>query len=119
MGRETGQIRRDIAETRQEIDTHLSELCGRVERARAEFDVQQRARENLPQILGGAAIAGLMLGLAVGHRQRRYHSPYAAEVAAEEARLSRERHRLARERERLAKAARQGKTAFVEEEAIP
>ncbi|HOQ99644.1 MAG TPA: hypothetical protein PLJ35_12565 [Anaerolineae bacterium] len=118
MGRETGEIRRDIAETREEIDTHLAELGGRVERTRAEMDVRRQARENLPQILGGAAIAGLLLGLVVGHGRRRYFSPYAAEVSTEEAKLAKEWRRLAKERERFAKAATKGEMA-VEEEVIP
>ncbi len=116
VGRETTEIRRNIAGTREEIDTHLQELGGRVERARTEMDIRRQARENLPQVLGGAAIAGLVLGLIVG-RGRRYSNPYAAETAAEEAKLSREWRRLAKERERLAKATSLGGVSG--EEVIP
>jgi len=97
MGRETGQIRRNISETRQEIDAHLQQLGGRVERVRAGFDVEARARENLPRVLGGAAIAGLILGMLVGRRRRRYGPFYTAK----EARSAREWRRMAKERGRL------------------
>lgn len=102
MGRETAQIRRDISETRQEIDTHLQQLGGRVERVRAGMDIQARARENLPQLIGGAAIFGLVLGLLAGRRRRR-HYYFGPGMAAEEARLAREWRRLAKERQRLGK----------------
>jgi hypothetical protein len=121
MGRGPAEIRRDIADTREEIDSHLAELGGRARQARAELkselDIQSRARQNLPQVLGGAAIAGLLLGLVMGGGRKRYYSPYAAEVAAEEAKLSREWRRLAKERERLAKATSLGEIGL--EEAIP
>jgi len=115
MGRETGQIRQNISETRQEIDTHLHELGGRVERVRAGLDVEARARENLPQFLGGAAIAGLVLGMLMG-RGRREH-PYGAGYAPEEARLSRKGHRLAKERKRLGKMP--GLAEISREEEVP
>lgn len=117
MGRETTQIRRNIAETRQEIDTHLSELGGRVERARSQLDVEAQAQRNLPQVLGGAAIAGLLLGLIVGRRRRRMYSPYAGETATEQARLAREWRRMAKERERMAGAT--GLAEITAEEPIP
>lgn len=68
MARETDEIRRDIAGTRQEIDQHLQELSGQV---RSELDIRQRARQNLPQVLAGAGIAGLFLGVLVGRGRGR------------------------------------------------
>jgi len=64
MAGETGEIRRSIAETREEIDQHFQELSGQVRR---ELNITQRMRRNLPQMLAGAAIAGLTLGVLVGH----------------------------------------------------
>jgi len=91
-------IRRDIAETRREIDEHLQEMGGQV---RAGFGVPEeaarRVRENLPQILAGAAIFGLFTGMLAGRRGGREYRM----LRAEEARLARERRRLEDERERL------------------
>ncbi len=101
MAGEERTIRRDIAETRREIDEHLQEMGGQV---RAGFGVPrqaaQRVRQNLPQILAGAAIFGLFTGMLVrrGGGRREYRM-----LRAEEARLARERRRLEDERERLAR----------------
>jgi len=73
MGRETNEIMRDISQAREEIDSHLHELGGRVERARTQLDIQARARENLPQVLGAAAVGGLIFGLLVGRRRAHRH----------------------------------------------
>lgn len=104
MGRETAEIRKNIAGTREEIDTHLQELGGRVERVQAEYSPSRQARENLPQVLGGAAIAGLFLGFLVGHGNRSEHEARQA---------SREWRRLARERGRL--QSRMGLAGFESE----
>ena len=100
MARETREIRRDIASTREEIDEHLQELGGQV---RTGLNVPQRAaaqaRQNLPQLLAGAAIAGLFAGLVTGGGRPR--SRLERTLTAEEARPARERQRLARERGRL------------------
>lgn len=71
MARETGEISRDIAATRSEIDEHLRELSGRV---RGGLDVRSemrvRARRNLPVLLGGIAVVGLAAGILAGGRRR-------------------------------------------------
>lgn len=69
MAGETSEIRRDIAATRHEIDEHLQELGGRVQ---ATLNIRQQAERNLPGLLAGAAVAGLLLGLISG-RGRRHH----------------------------------------------
>lgn len=88
MAGETHEIRREIAETREEIDAHLQELGGRVERT---TDVRRQIRENLPQVLAGAAVAGLALGILVGRGGGRHRERSLME---EELRLAKERGRL-------------------------
>lgn len=115
MARETGQIRRDIASTREEIDEHLRELGGEV---RTGLNVPQRAgrqaRRNLPQVLAGAAIAGLFAGILFGGG--RGGSRAERTLAAEQARLAKERKRLAKESARLKGTVRE---AEVEDYDIP
>lgn len=96
MAGETHQIRRDIEATRQEIDQHLEQLGGQV---RAQLDVQRQARENLPQILTGAALLGLAAGILFGGAGRR-----SREIRM----LAREQERLAREWRRLGRRGRRG-----------
>lgn len=93
MARESQEIRHDIAETRQEIDEHLRELGGEV---RTELSVERQTRRNLPQVLIGAAIAGLFFGILVGRG-----GGYEKRMRSEQARLAREWMRLARERGRM------------------
>ncbi len=104
MARETGAIRRNIEQTRAEIDTHLTELSGQV---RGELDVQRRARQNLPQVLAGMAIAGLFAGFLVGRggrpREERLLHREERKLAAERARLASERKRWQKERGRAQK----------------
>lgn len=68
MAGEPSQIRRDIAETRREIDVHLQELGGRVQRS---LNVREQARRNLPYVLGATVIAGLAAGVFFGGFRRR------------------------------------------------
>ncbi|MDI7275918.1 MAG: DUF3618 domain-containing protein [Anaerolineae bacterium] len=78
MAGEPTQIRREIAETRQEIDEHLQELGGRVQRG---LSVREQTRRNLPMILGASALAGLAIGLFFGGtRRRRRRVERAAEM---------------------------------------
>jgi len=88
MAAETGQIRRNIASTREEIDRHLEELTGQV---RSELDIERRASRNLPQVLIGTALAGLFLGILVGHGRG-----YQRRLLERESRLPKERERLAK-----------------------
>jgi hypothetical protein len=95
MAGETGEIRRGIAETREEIDRHLRELGGQV---RGEMNITRQARENLPQLLSGAALLGLAAGMLFGRPGR---SKEAREIERERARLAREWQRLGEERGRF------------------
>ncbi|MCL6429738.1 MAG: hypothetical protein K6V36_02620 [Anaerolineae bacterium] len=82
MAGEPSQIRRDIAETRREIDVHLQELGGRVRRG---LNVSEQARRNLTYVLGATVLAGLAAGVFFGGFRR---PKRRARVAAE--RLRRE-----------------------------
>lgn len=95
MAGETNEIRRDIEDTRQEIDAHLQELRGQV---RGDLAVQQRVQQNLGQVLTGAAVAGLAFGVLFGHKAPGRRS---LRLAEEEARLAQGWKKLAKEQGRL------------------
>jgi hypothetical protein len=67
VDRETNALERDIAETRREIDVHLNEMGSRVQHT---LNPREQARRFWPGILAGAAVLGLLAGMAVGHGRR-------------------------------------------------